>query len=388
MGATPVERWRHPGRGEGAAPVAGRVPGYGRAMRKDAHPDRPSRPVVLLAPDKFRGSLTAREAVAAARLGAQDAGWEVIERPLSDGGEGLLDALGGANRTSRVTGPDGTSLDAAWRLDPDGTAVVESALASGLAVAGGRERNDPLAATSAGTGELVAEAVLAGATRVVVGLGGSACTDGGYAAVQAVLERLGGQRPVDRGVELVAACDVRTRFTDAARVFGPQKGAGPEQVAELTARLQTVLADYLERFGPALARAGVDLPSLPGAGAAGGLGGAVVALGGRLVPGLELVAGQVGLDDALAGADAVVTGEGALDAESFHGKVVGGVVEAAQAYGIPVVAVAGVIEPDAPCTQLSRIHAVDLSETYGEEASWTQTAECLRDAVREALQTL
>src|SRR5699024_2911174 len=200
----------------------------------------------------------------------------------------------------------------------------ESATASGLAVAGGAAGNDPMAATSAGTGELVAEAVRAGARRIVVGLGGSAMTDGGLGAVEAVLARLEGRRPADLGVELLAACDVQSVFTDAAAVFGPQKGAGPEQVVELTDRLHEVLADYGRRFGPQLHEAGVDLARLPGGGAAGGLGGGIVVLGGRLVPGLQLVAEQVGLAEAIEAADAIITGEGALDAESFNGKVVGG----------------------------------------------------------------
>lgn len=357
-------------------------------MSKDARSTGQRGPVVLIAPDKFRGSLTAPEVVAAARAGAEALGWSVVERPLADGGEGMLDAFGGANRTTSVTGPTGTPVQAAWRLGEDGVAVIESATASGLALAGGGERNDPMAATSAGTGELVAEAVRAGATRVIVGLGGSAMTDGGLGAVEAVVDRLEGRTPGDLGVELLAACDVQTVFTDAAKVFGPQKGATPEQVVHLTERLQQVQHDYLERFGDRMRSAGVDLPSQPGCGAAGGLGGGIVALGGRLVPGLQLVAGQVGLEDAIAEADAVITGEGALDAESFNGKVVGGVVGAAEPYGIPVLVVAGTISPDAPAARLSRLRAVDLTETYGQHASWRRTAECITDAVREHLPTL
>jgi glycerate kinase len=336
---------------------------------------------VLLAPDKFRGSLTAPEVVAAAWAGAGELGWRVIERPMADGGEGMLDAFGGANRTSTVTGPGGTPVEAAWRFGEDRVAVVESAAASGLQMAGGKEGNDPMTATSTGTGELIAEAVLAGARRVIVGLGGSAMSDGGTGAVTAVLDALDGQRPADRGCELLAACDVQTGFADAAIVFGPQKGASSQQIIELTGRLFEIQGEYVERFG-------VDVSGVPGAGAAGGLGGGLVALGGELVPGLALVAGQVGLADAVAAADAVVTGEGALDAESFNGKVVGGVVEAAEPYGIPVVVVAGTVRPDAPEARLSRLHVVDLSETYGASASWDDTARCVASAVRAQLAAL
>ena len=339
--------------------------------------------VLLVAPDKFRGSLTAPEVVAAVTAGAEPAGWRVIARPMADGGEGMLDAFGGANRTSTVTGPAGTPVEAAWRLGEDGVAVIECATASGLALAGGGEVNDPMAATSRGTGELIAEAVEAGATRVIVGLGGSAMTDGGLGTVEAVLERLGGQRPADRGVELLAACDVQTVFTDAGKVFGPQKGASPEQVVELTERLHSVQDRYREEHG-------VDLATLPGGGAAGGLGGGIVVLGGQLLPGLALVAEQVGLADALAEADAVVTGEGALDAESFNGKVIGGVLDATLAQGrrIPVIAVAGVIRDDAPADRLAQLTAVSLSDTYGADASWNDTATCITKAVADQLAQL
>lgn len=349
-------------------------------MRPETGPEQ-TRRTVLVAPDKFRGSLSAPEAVTAAREGAEQAGWAVLGQPLADGGEGMLDAFGGANRASRVSGPDGVPVHAPWRLDDDGLAVVESAAASGLVLAGGSRRNDPVAATSAGTGELVAEAVLAGARRVVVGLGGSAMTDGGVGAVGAVLKRLAGHRPVDRGVDLLVACDVQTLFTDAARVFAPQKGASPEQVELLTERLVEVQREYADRFG-------VDLTDLPGGGAAGGLGGGLVVLGGRLVPGLELVAEHVGLADLMDRADAVVTGEGALDAESFHGKVVGGVVDAAEQRGLPVVVLAGTVSPDAPQERLARIETVDLSRTYGKKASWEDTATCITRAVRERLDRL
>lgn len=258
--------------------------------------------------------------------------------------------------------------------------MIESAAASGLAVAGGREANDPMAATSRGTGELIAEAVEAGAGRIIVGLGGSAMTDGGLGAVEVVLERLGG-RPLDRGVELLVACDVEAVFTDAARIFGPQKGADADQVVELTTRLEQLQERYAAEYDVALA-------DLPGAGAAGGLGGGLVVLGGRLVPGFELVAGQAGLAEALASADAVITGEGALDAESFHGKVVGGVLSAGQEHGIPVIALAGVVRDDAPADRMAELTAVSLTERFGREASWRDTAACLTKAAAQELRRL
>lgn len=346
----------------------------------------PRRPVVVVAPDKFRGSLTAPQVVDAVAAAAQSLGWDVVGRPMADGGEGMLDAFGGANRSSVVTGPHGRPVQASWRLDEE-VAVIESALASGLDLAGGGEANDPMTATSRGTGELIAEAVLAGAARVVIGLGGSAMTDGGLAAVEAVTEALAGDRPADHGVELLVACDVETLFTDAARVFGPQKGAGPEQVQQLTERLHRVQGRYEERYAQWLADDGVDLAAAPGGGAAGGLGGGLLVLGGQLVPGLRLVAEQVGLDETLARVDAVVTGEGALDAESFNGKVVGGVVEAALQHTLPVLILAGTVRPDTPSLP-DQVTAVDLSQRFGQEASWAETSGCIRRAVEQELPLL
>jgi glycerate 2-kinase len=330
-------------------------------------------PLLLACPDKFRGSLSAGEVARAVCVAAEQHGWQGRPLPLADGGEGLLQALGGATRTSVVTGPLGRPVEAGWRLGDDGTAVVESAAASGLALAGGPEHNDPLGATSTGTGELVVEAVRAGARRVVVGLGGSAMSDGGVGAVEAVLEGLG-RTPVDLGVDLVGACDVQTLFTEAARVFGPQKGADAEQVVELSTRLRAVAERYREHHR-------VDLSELRGGGAAGGLGGGLVVLGGRLVPGFDLVADQLDLEGALTQASLVVTGEGALDAQSFDGKVVGGVLDRARRHDLPALVVAGTVRPDAPGHLRGRVEVVDLTRTYGASASWRHTAETVGQAV-------
>lgn len=332
--------------------------------------------VMLAAPDKFRGSLTAPQVVAAVAAAADGCGWRCVPLPLADGGEGLLDAFGGADRHSEVTGPHGEPLRAPWRLD-DGTAVIESAAASGLALAGGPEGNEATTATSTGTGELIVAAVRAGARRVVVGLGGSAMSDGGRGAAEAVRAGLGAT-PRELGIALVGACDVQTVFADAARVFGPQKGADPQQVARLTTRLRHLQQHYLDAFG-------VDLRTVSGGGAAGGLGGALVVLGGELVPGLDLVADHVGLEQAMSGADLVVTGEGALDAESFHGKVVGGVVERARRHDIPVLVVTGTVRPDTPAAELTGLRVVDLSATYGQANSWRRTGEMVTRAVTDHL---
>jgi glycerate 2-kinase len=337
-------------------------------------------PVLLACPDKFRGSLSAPEVAEAVRVAAERHGWRCRTVPLADGGEGMLDAFGGANRSTLVTGPLGRPVEAAWRLDDTGTAVIESAAASGLALAGGAERNDPMAATSAGTGELVVQAVQDGARRVLVGLGGSAMSDGGAGAVEAVLGALG-TRPAELGVDLVGACDVETRFTDAARVFAPQKGADPQQVVELGTRLELLRDHYRQRWG-------VDLDGVAGAGAAGGLGGGLVVLGGRLLPGFDLVADQAGLDGALVGARLAVTGEGALDGQSFRGKVVGGVVERARRHGTPVLVLAGTVRDDVPPDRLRGLTVVDLSRTYGTGASWRHTAEVVQRAVTAHLSRL
>lgn len=310
---------------------------------------------LLAAPDKFRGTLTAREAAAAIAAGAARAGWNAVELPLADGGEGTLDALGGGNRGTTVTGPLGTPVEARWRLEEDGTALIEAAQACGLSLAGGAERNDPLAATSRGVGELVAAAVAEGATRIVVAVGGVASTDGGAGALEALPASL---------PPLEVACDVDARFLDAADVFAPQKGATPEQVEILRTRLGRL-----------------DVPDLPGAGAAGGLAGGLAARGARLVPGFDLVAARLGLDLALADADLLVTGEGRLDATSFAGKVVGRALERAAAAGVEALVVAGEVAAE------SGIDAISLVERYGQERAFGDPAECIVEAVANALAT-
>lgn len=309
---------------------------------------------LLAAPDKFRGTLTAREAAAAIAAGAARAGWTAVELPLADGGEGTLAVLGGGNRLTAVTGPLGAPVEAPWRLEDDGTALIEAALACGLSLVGGPEGNDPLGATSRGVGELVAAAIEAGAERVVVAVGGVASTDGGADALEAL--------PSPLPVAVEVACDVDARFLDAADVFAPQKGAAPEQVRALRERL-----------------ARLDVPDLPGSGAAGGLAGGLAAAGARLRPGFDLVASRLGFDERLLEADLVATGEGLLDATSFTGKVVGRVLDRARAAGVETLVVAGEVASGAPAGALS------LVERCGRKRSLAEPARCLAHVVETAL---
>ena len=323
---------------------------------------------VLAAVDKFKGTATAAQVAAAIGHACWELGMECVELPIADGGDGTLEALGGPNRTSRVTGPLGDSVDAQWRMHRT-TAVIEMARASGLALVGGREHNDAMAATTAGTGELIDMALDAGAKRIIVCLGGSATTDGGLGALRAIHapHRI-------RGINMLVACDVRTLFVDAARVFAPQKGASPAQVKLLSGRLERVAQMYADEFG-------VNVRDIEGSGAAGGLAGALVALGGKLLPGFDLVADEVDLHDAVAACDLVVTAEGYLDDQSFEGKVVGGVQELAAAAGKPCVAIVG----DAQSDVADRITHVSLVNEFGEHRAMTEPLWCIERAAAQLL---
>jgi len=339
---------------------------------------------LLAAPDKFRGTLSASGAAGAIARAATERGWSFDLAPVSDGGEGFLDVFAsyGTRQVARVAGPLGAPVEAAWLLGPDpepssrSLGVVESALAIGLQVVGGPEANDPLRASSAGAGQLVALAVKKGASQVLVGLGGSATTDGGLGAVEALAPN--GQLP---RAEILVACDVETKFLDAAAVFGPQKGATPAQVELLARRLERVAQLYDERFG-------VNVREVPGTGAAGGLAGGLVALGAKLVPGFELVAEKLALAERVAAADLVVTGEGRLDRQSFAGKAVGGMLRLAASAGVPVLVVVGDVDPQAR-KELSlaegRPTVVSLVERFGADDARARTAECLFEVVREHL---
>jgi glycerate kinase len=332
-------------------------------------------PHLVAAPDKYRGTLSALEAARAIERAALGAGWTCDLAPVSYGGEGFLEAFAGFGRsqTTRVTGPLGEELDARWVLgrdseDPNvGVAVVESALAIGLTLAGGAEGNDPVRASTAGVGQLVAAASKAGAKQVLIGLGGSATSDGGLGAVEVLAPN--GRPP---NIEILVACDVETKFVDAATVFSPQKGAAPAQVEFLSRRLERVAQLYEERFG-------VDVRAVPGGGGAGGLAGGLVAIGAKLVPGFDLVADRLSLAERIASADLVVTGEGYLDHQSLEGKVVGGVARLADLAGVPVLVVAGDGDPTVSLPFIS------LVERFGTDRSWSSTGDCITEVVGDRL---
>ena len=326
---------------------------------------------VLAAPDKFKGTATAHEVARTIGHACWERDIDCVEIPLADGGDGLLDVLGGPNRTSTVTGPLGDPIEAGWRLHRD-TAVIEMARASGLVLAGGRDGNDPLDATTTGTGELIDQALDLGARRIIVGLGGSASTDGGFGAIRAInaVSRL-------KQVELLVACDVNTVFTDAAAVFGPQKGASPAQVKMLTGRLERLVQMFASDFS-------VDVTTIEGGGAAGGLGGALAALGGRLVAGFELVADELDVYDHL-DVDLIITGEGRLDETSFDGKVVGGMTELALEHDTPIVAIVGDADDRTVEHHRNRIDVVSLTELFGAELALAEPKQCIQRAAEQVL---
>lgn len=341
---------------------------------------------VLVAPDSMGGRQAARDVATAIAEGWRGVrpGDDVTILPLSDGGEGLLDVLHGPEHEVvrvEVAGPLGRPQDAWISLRDDGTAVVESAMACGQHLVADDAR-DPLRATTFGVGELLDAARVAGARRVLVGLGGSATVDGGAGALSGLGFRLrvadgsglkvgaadlGRIHSIDRGwcdpawddVDVVLLADVRTPLTGAASVFGPQKGATPDAVA----RLEEALARWSEVVARDLQATG--LAARPGAGAAGGLGfGLAAGLAGTITSGVTAVADMVDLDGPLAAADLVVTGEGRLDATSFDGKVVGEVLERATAAGRDVAVVAGAVSLDAETD--APLDDVDVERAAGE----------------------
>jgi glycerate kinase len=321
---------------------------------------------VLVAPDSYGDSLTAVEAAAAIATGwnrARPADQFTIA-PQSDGGPGFVDVLAsrlGEPRRIEVSGPLEDDVQAEWVLDAESaTAYLECAQACGLSRLGGPPTpQTALAAHSRGVGQLIAAALRAGARRIVVGLGGSACTDGG----RGLVDELGGlvagrQRLAD--VELIAASDVEYPLLGpwgAAAIFGPQKGADPATVAVLEQRL-TKWASELD------AAAGRPVSALAGAGAAGGIGAALLALGGRCESGASIIAEHTGLADDIAAADLVITGEGRLDQQSLHGKVVGALAEAARSQQIPIVVMAGQVDLDRMASRSAGILAAYAIADY------------------------
>ncbi|MGA9275654.1 glycerate kinase [Ilumatobacter sp.] len=327
---------------------------------------------VVAAVDKFRGTLDAREVALAVATSCRQRDEVCVEVPLADGGEGLLEAFGGANQRSVVSGPDGSPVEAQWRLS-EGVAIIEMARASGLALAGGARANRPEQATTRGVGELMVEAANAGASRMIVGMGGSATTDGGCGAVDVL--RASGAWASLADIEMVVACDVDTVFCDAARVFGPQKGADSAAVERMTVRLVELADRYRIDFG-------VDVTAIPGTGAAGGLAGGLAAIGARVESGFDLVADEVGLRQIVASADLVITGEGSLDPTSKTGKVVGGVSALCAELGVPVHAIAGVVR------DVDWVDSTSLVDTFGEHRALTDTAACVSAATESVLATV
>jgi glycerate kinase len=326
----------------------------------------PGRTRFLVCPDSFKGTFSAVELAAAIGAGIEEAGGAVDLCPAADGGEGtaatVRAAIGGEVRTAAVHDPLGRPIEARFVLVEDGaTAVIDTAAASGLPLVAAAER-DAEAASTYGTGELIAAAVEAGARRVLLAAGGSATTDGGVGAIEALRERgFGGRRGgIDADVggavdflaqsggisdattpsgscgcvgdaALLVLCDVTTRFEDAAVVFGPQKGADSAQVVSLTARLDRVAAE-LPR----------DPRGLPMTGCAGGLSGGLWAtFGAELRQGAEFVLDLLGFEKRLAEADVVVTGEGRIDSQSLEGKIVGQIAARCSAAGRPLHVVVG-----------------------------------------------
>jgi glycerate 2-kinase len=288
---------------------------------------------ILIAPDAFKGTLSAAEVAAALGRGLQAAGLPVELCPVADGGEGTLEALARALDAELVVvdalDPLGREIEASFGFSGD-VAVVETASASGLGLVSEAER-DPIAASTYGTGQLIAAAIERGARTIYVGVGGSATTDGGAGAIRAVRDA-GGAGPA----RIVVLCDVRTRFEDAARVFAPQKGASPDQVKRLTRRLNS-MASRLDR----------DPRGIPMTGAAGGLsGGLWAAFGAELVPGASFVLDAIDFDRRMRAARAVVTGEGKLDQQSLVGKAVSEVSTRSRQAGVPCFAVVGRDELD------------------------------------------
>ncbi|HWI06680.1 MAG TPA: glycerate kinase [Solirubrobacteraceae bacterium] len=288
------------------------------------------RPRALVAPDSFKGTFDAPQVARALAAGLEQAGWEADRCPVADGGEGtmrlLVDALGGELVDVRVSDPLGRPISARFGLAGGGAiAIVEMAEASGLGRVAPEER-DPWRASTRGTGELILAAAAAGAREILVAVGGSATTDGGAGAIEAI--RDGGGIGAAR---LRVLCDVEVAFEDAPRIFGPQKGADPAMIARLEERL-----DALARALPR------DPRRVPATGCAGGLsGGLWAAFDAELRAGASAVLEALGVDARMAAAQLVVTGEGCLDEQSFGGKIVGELVRRAGAAGMPVHAVVG-----------------------------------------------
>jgi glycerate 2-kinase len=339
---------------------------------------------IVIAPDSYKESLTALQVAAEIEAGFREIFPDAhyLKLPMADGGEGtvaaLIAATGGSLREVDVTDPVGRKITASYGLTGDGkTAIIEMAAASGLALVAPTLRN-PLKTTSYGTGELIRAALDAGVDHLIVGIGGSATNDGGAGMLQALgvrlLDSTGGDigfgggslerlHRIDAGgidqrlktCRIEVACDVNNPLTGpkgASAVYGPQKGATPEMVAELDGNLGR-FADLIRR------RFGIDVDAVPGAGAAGGMGAALLAfLNAQLRPGIDIVMDAVGLDAAVRDADLVITGEGRIDSQTVHGKTPIGVARVARLHNKPVIGIAGSVSDDASVVHLHGIDAL------------------------------
>lgn len=355
---------------------------------------------VVVAPDSFKGSLTAAEAAAAMRAGVRDAepGCDVVCVPLADGGEGTSAILAGAMGCRRVTAaavdPVGRPIEAEYSLSADGhTAIIDVAAASGLGLVEA-DRRDPVTATTRGSGMLIADALDRGARNIIVGLGGSATNDGGSGMLEALgykfdydggfaaaIDDSGRHAAIDHAV-FTAVCDVETPMcgpAGATRVFAPQKGAVPEVMDLLERRIEALAAVYS-------AYSGADMAAMPRCGAAGGTGGALAAvLGATMRPGIDVVLDAVGFDRLITGADYIITGEGRIDGQTLMGKTVAGVLAAAVRALVPAAAVGGTIEwcaalADAPFAAL--IEAKPVGMSLSEAMKSEQAAINLRTACK------
>ncbi|MCE5323810.1 glycerate kinase [bacterium] len=327
---------------------------------------------VVICPDSFKGSLSSIEAAKAIARGIElgAPGTQTVCIPIADGGEGTVDALvsatGGEICHVRVHGPLMREIDSFYGIMGGGkTAAIEMAAASGLVLLADDERN-PLITSTYGTGELISAALNAGVEKIVIGIGGSATNDGGTGAMRALgakfLDKDGNELPhggaalvnlahIDLtgfkfptgSVKVEVACDVTNPLcgpTGASAVYGPQKGATPEMVAQL----DDALCNYAQVLCKDLNK---DVAQMPGAGAAGGMGAGLAAfLDAELRSGIDMVLDAAGFDEALDGADLVITGEGRLDEQTAYGKTIGGVLKRASAKSVPVVAIAGSVSAD------------------------------------------
>lgn len=339
---------------------------------------------IVIAPDSYKESLPACEVAQAIESGFREIfpDAQYVKVPVADGGEGTVEAMiaatHGTVKTSRVTGPLGEPVDAMWGISGDGlTAFIEMAAASGLALVPAAQRN-PLLTTSRGTGELILHALEQGAKSIIIGIGGSATNDGGAGMVQALGARLSdangkeltagggslislnsidiaGLDPRLAACSLRVACDVTNPLTGdlgASRVFGPQKGATDAMIVELDASL----AHYAEIIKKSLH---IDVLNVPGAGAAGGMGAALMAfLGAELGRGIEIVTQALNLEEHIHDCSLVLTGEGRIDSQSIHGKVPVGVASVAKKYHKPVIGIAGCLTTDVGVVHQHGIDAV------------------------------